>query len=815
MWKRKETSIEVVSLKTAKTNLKRSSLFTEAGIRFIFLIMAAFAGIYWLVSMLELKIDLKSIFFVICFLSFWFSCVFGKRKKTKYMLSLTFALTAGFIFIKNKNLVNGLAMLLNRISERVKKYYGSGIGDFEENQNIIDLQYIVSLIGFLIVLLMAYEIIRRKRRGILLFFSVLLLSGSLSIDCFPDIKAFLLWTIACLGLWVMDREYFSYFNLTFGIWSLGGMTILLIAASLWITPQIENYFVENHKRTMEFQKEIESRTEDFMLKTPFSSWNIFSGFTWYGKVESGVLNNSNPGRTGRTALTITVDEIPNENIYMRGFTGGIYDGDRWIEISDEDFNETVKNQWGIKKTPDYSGEELLKLPYDFMNTFSGLEDKGVFQIHFKEVNGNYAYLPYFTNIERLTDGFIEVKGDGITRRKKDKVTYESFLRYPLRDYDSSVLAASSSDMMFPSDERYEILRSYKDYVQQHYLYVPSEGMDQFKKISSELKYELYQVSLSDGIDNMKIAADFVREVLSNQCIYSTTLKPLPDGKDFIKYFFFEQKKGYCIHFASTGVLMFRQMGFPSRYVTGYVVRPSDFKKDGNRYTAEIPDGNAHAWAEIYDESFGWIPVETTPGYYGYGVEKKKNQATGIESLPEIEKEQEITVTPEVSEYIESERNINTDKKETNEEKNSTGKESLLFTGGFIFTGTAIIVLIVCLRRYYLVRKRIKKFTERNIQQSILNISYETYQMLRAAGYRKSDHSSDEDYGKYIQKSFNSMGESDFISFVTLSQKAKFSKISFKNKDTVFCRRIYHKLEQDIYRGLIPVRKFWWRFIKCY
>lgn len=815
MWKRKETSIEVVSLKTAKTNSKRSLLFAEAGIRFIFLIMAAFACIYWLVSMLKMKIDLKSIFFVICFLSFWFSCVFGKRKKTKYMLSLTFALTAGFIFIKNKNLVNGLAMLLNRISERVKKYYGSGIGDFEENQNIIDLQYIVGLIGFLIVLLMAYEIIRRKRRGILLFFSVLLLSGSLSIDCFPDIKAFLLWTIACLGLWVMDREYFSHFNLTFGIWSMGGMTILLIAASLWITPQIENYFVENHKRTMEFQKEIESRTEDFMLKTPFSSWNIFSGFTWYGKVESGVLNNSNPGRTGRTALTITVDEIPNENIYMRGFTGGIYDGDRWIEISDEDFNETVKNQWGVKKTPDYSGEELLKLPYDFMNTFSGLEDKGVFQIHFKEVNGNYAYLPYFTNIERLTDGFIEVKGDGITRRKKDKVTYESFLRYPLRDYDSSVLAASSSDMMFPSDERYEILRSYKDYVQQHYLYVPAEGMDQFKKISSELKYELYQVSLSDGIDNMKIAADFVREVLSNQCIYSTTLKPLPDGKDFIEYFFFEQKKGYCIHFASTGVLMFRQMGFPSRYVTGYVVRPSDFKKDGNRYTAEIPDGNAHAWAEIYDESFGWIPVETTPGYYGYGVEKKKNQATGIESLPEIEKEQEITVTPEVSEYVESERNINTDKKENNEEKNSTGKESLLFTGGFIFTGTAIIVLIVCLRRYYLVRKRIKKFTERNIQQSILNISYETYQMLRAAGYRKADHSSDEDYSKYIQKSFNSMGESDFISFVTLSQKAKFSKISFKNKDTVFCRRIYHKLEQDIYRGLIPVRKFWWRFIKCY
>lgn len=378
-------------------------------------------------------------------------------------------------------------------------------------------------------------------------------------------------------------------------------------------------------------------------------------------MESGVLNNSNPGRTGRTALTITMDEIPNENIYMRGFTGGIYDGDRWIEISDEDFNETVKNQWRVKKPPDYSGKELLKFPYDFMNTFSGLEDKGVFQIHFKEVNGNYAYIPYFTNIEKLAGGFIEIKGDGITRRKKDKVTYESFLRYPLRDYDSSVLAVYSSDMMFPSDDRYEILRSYKDYVQQHYLYVPAEGIDQLKKVSSELKYKLYQLSVSGGIDNMKTAADLVRSMLSNQCNYSTKLDPLPNGKVFIEYFFFEQKKGYCIHFASTGVLMFRQMGFPSRYVTGYVVRPSDFKKDGNRYTAEIPDGNAHAWAEIYDESFGWIPVETTPGYYGYSVEKQKNQKTGTESLPKIEKRQEITVTPEVSESSESEISIDTDK----------------------------------------------------------------------------------------------------------------------------------------------------------
>lgn len=57
-------------------------------------------------------------------------------------------------------------------------------------------------------------------------------------------------------------SFFSCINLRFGIWSLGGMTILLIAASLWITPQVELYFVENHKETMELQKKLESRTNN-------------------------------------------------------------------------------------------------------------------------------------------------------------------------------------------------------------------------------------------------------------------------------------------------------------------------------------------------------------------------------------------------------------------------------------------------------------------------------------------------------------------------------------------------------------------------
>ena len=70
--------------------------------------------------------------------------------------------------------------------------------------------------------------------------------------------------------------------------------VLLSVSSLWIVPGISPVFVEKHEEAMRFQKRMEVQIEDFMLRTPFSGWEIFSGFTWQGKVESGQLTNSSP-----------------------------------------------------------------------------------------------------------------------------------------------------------------------------------------------------------------------------------------------------------------------------------------------------------------------------------------------------------------------------------------------------------------------------------------------------------------------------------------------------------------------------------------
>lgn len=78
---------------------------------------------------------------------------------------------------------------------------------------------------------------------------------------------------------------------------------------------------------------------------------------------------------------------------------------------------------------------------------------------------------------------------------------------------------------------------------------------------------------------------------------------LRGSENFIDQFLFDDRKGYCVHFASTMALMLRISGVPSRYVSGY-----HFTDPGNFVMGSC----AHAWVEAYIDGVGWVPFEPTP-----------------------------------------------------------------------------------------------------------------------------------------------------------------------------------------------------------
>jgi hypothetical protein len=72
-------------------------------------------------------------------------------------------------------------------------------------------------------------------------------------------------------------------------------------------------------------------------------------------------------------------------------------------------------------------------------------------------------------------------------------------------------------------------------------------------------------------------------------------------------FLFDNKKGFCEHFASTFVVMMRAANVPARVVTGYQggeLNPIDG-------TLVIRQSDAHAWAEVWLADRGWVRIDPT------------------------------------------------------------------------------------------------------------------------------------------------------------------------------------------------------------
>ncbi|WP_347985890.1 DUF3488 and transglutaminase-like domain-containing protein [Methylomonas sp. AM2-LC] len=102
---------------------------------------------------------------------------------------------------------------------------------------------------------------------------------------------------------------------------------------------------------------------------------------------------------------------------------------------------------------------------------------------------------------------------------------------------------------------------------------------------------------------------FIAALLSyyrdQQFVY--TLSPPDMGHSPIEGFLFETKSGFCVHYASSFVYLMRVAGIPARIVTGYY--GGELNSIGE--FLEIRQANAHAWAEVWLDTKGWVRVDPT------------------------------------------------------------------------------------------------------------------------------------------------------------------------------------------------------------
>jgi hypothetical protein len=105
-------------------------------------------------------------------------------------------------------------------------------------------------------------------------------------------------------------------------------------------------------------------------------------------------------------------------------------------------------------------------------------------------------------------------------------------------------------------------------------------------------------------------ASAIRDVVSSRITYNINAPATPDGRDPIEFALFDSKQGYCDVFASSVVVMCREVGVPARYVTGFL---PDYDARLEEGSFIVREKDAHAWAEVLIDKVGWVILDATAG----------------------------------------------------------------------------------------------------------------------------------------------------------------------------------------------------------
>lgn len=443
----------------------------------------------------------------------------------------------------------------------------------------------------------------RGRMTWLLAGNVLWLAAAFICDVFPDIFFLTFCVLGITGA-VVQQE----FEEMPGTGMLATACILALAGGcvgmvrFFLLPVAEERYEAMREDREAFYRVV---NEDWIPRLQSALPGAGFGFGG-GPDVTGELNRKNLfSYTASDMYRVTVDRIPQGTLYLKGFVGGTYGEEAWEAWPDTQL-ERYYEEHGLEIPSDFSA--LPNLCYMSAGGMFQSTDTGYMGIRELGGRGSYSIYPYGA---LLTEEF-KVYADGSTARRGKEYGFR--YRFPEGYGGRSAL---------PEEWR-TVEENYRQYVHDNFLEYPRDEL-------SMLTERLEQEGL--GGDGLYSCLLEVMAFLARQASYNLDAGRNPSDTDFVEYFLFESHQGYCVHFATAAVLTLRYLGIPARYVTGYAVSPSDFSsEDGSTYTAVLTGKQAHAWAEIYLDGTGWVPVEMTPGAVAFGADNRLDQAALVGQL---------------------------------------------------------------------------------------------------------------------------------------------------------------------------------------
>ena len=510
---------------------------------------------------------------------------------------------AGFLYAKGRYL------------EIINVYYGTSFACPKGDKDFAGA--FVGFVAFIAMLFLVTLAAQIKRRRMLTLFPTLMLAVQLCIGKSPSVSEVVMLTLCTLWCLIADGSARTVAGYEADGNAQGNAALRIVPEFLYMAAVSAILFIcvfsfkpladtlaDKKPQMLAFQKDLEGSVKSF-----FSS-----GID----LQDGTVSNHYPSYSGKTVMTVEAKAGASSNIYLRSFYGDTYENGKWIKKSD--FSGMEKEYHDASRMTAWQNAIGLATLLDGYYDDETNPATEKYTITMEKLSTKYTYLPYC-----IDPYSIDAKGDidfdedfFITKDKGTKKIEVS----ACPGFFHGSLETSSLEPEQPLEVNNDFYAAYNNYVMENY--TAKQGGDGI--VSEDAKWLLrtgqltsnmmYTGYIRENDANRIAAAQLVQQFLTSKAFKYSKNPPSTGGKDVVENFLSNSREGFCVHFASAGTMILRQMGVPCRYVSGYCAKGDSFKSGENDGDiCEVKDSQSHAWVEIYLDDFGWIPVEMTPGYY--------------------------------------------------------------------------------------------------------------------------------------------------------------------------------------------------------
>ncbi|SHO54195.1 transglutaminase-like domain-containing protein [Anaerocolumna xylanovorans] len=765
-----------------------------------------------------------------------------------------------------KELLNGFWQVENFFIFHMNKYYDTNSPGFMvdryEPANVITLLlvFLVLPIAFILCLIILNKVSHLLYYPLTLPFIVL----PFVVGQIPSSRSFAIYIATTFGVFVlgnrlkttgartkeeravlkaqkkqMDTSHYKI-NIKGSFLMFCGILLMFLVISALFTKSV----YEKKMNIPEVKKDLRVKIEKIDVNDIASRFNFLNNgkiviFRYY--TASGGLNEGELGSVGKIAYDnktdIVIDALENSPaIYLKGFAGSTYTGNAWNGLSNEAIEEYAKYRELWESINLEAGDQTGGI-LRFLGEVMKLDGIGFHQDNMKiqnvGANSKYMYTPYYPSL--LEHVNLDIANPEYVKssiaRKNYTFSYFSYVddaNILNRDFDAEFagyqqdldgVAGSSIDRRLSErlKEYIETEKQYRTFIQEYYTQVPDMGLEQLKADMSG-KYAEMKEKYGEEKALGALTA-YIRSYIQRGTAYTLTPGTLPRGKDFVEYFLYEKKQGFCTHYASAAAMAYRFAGVPARYVEGYIAKSSNIKNgkligtehvmvsDGNGGSKEqaiavrevrISDSGAHAWVEVYKDGWGWIPVEMTPGY----VTEEEDTLTGLDGMvPSATPTPGISGVPSITPKNDGNNGKDdTDAGKTADERQISFKEIVEFLKIAVF-----FTLISFIAAGILIKTgRLVIFIKAEPKRKAIILYRKVKYLLKAAGISLKE----EDYkgtAMVLEDTLYQMKAEEFLRFIDAVLKAKFGYAPMTKEELEWVKHYYRFAKKEVYRN-IPIGK---------